>query len=62
VQNQLIQTSLQARYGQHSNLLKTEVNLTSIQIYFSYRAVATTRLGCKNQSVNYVWGDNLCLF
>jgi len=62
VHNQLIQTSLQARYGQHSNLLKMKVNLACIEIFPSYRAVATNPLGCKSQWVNSVWGVNLCLF
>jgi hypothetical protein len=54
VQNHSIQTSLQARYGQHFNLLKTKVNRNYTQIFLSYRAVNTTRLGCKNQSDNSV--------
>ena len=31
-----------------------------IRKFHSYRTIDITRLGCKNQSVNSVWGDNLC--
>jgi lipoate-protein ligase B len=37
-------------------------NLNYIQRSSSYRAVNTYRLGCKNQSVKDVWGNNCCLF
>lgn len=41
---------------------KTEINAGDIEIFVSYRAVNTLLFSWKNQSVNFVWGNNWQMF